>query len=73
MPCFDDGCVSNFCGLSKKKEKESEDVAEPVLDDEDPPFQADPHDHNNQPQSQRYNHLKRVHLTLGTRGELCFK
>ncbi|XP_036948112.1 zinc finger protein 692 isoform X3 [Acanthopagrus latus] len=36
----------------KKKEKESEDVAEPVLDDEDPPFQADPHDHNNQPQSQ---------------------
>ncbi|KAM8773391.1 uncharacterized protein zfp91 isoform 2-T2 [Acanthopagrus schlegelii] len=36
----------------KKKEKESEDVAEPVLDDEDPPFQADPNDHNNQPQSQ---------------------
>ncbi|XP_030269863.1 E3 ubiquitin-protein ligase ZFP91 isoform X2 [Sparus aurata] len=36
----------------EKKEKESEDVAEPVLDDEDPSFQGDPNDHNNQPQSQ---------------------
>nr|XP_046270042.1 E3 ubiquitin-protein ligase ZFP91 isoform X2 [Scatophagus argus] len=36
----------------KKKEKESEGVAEPVLDDEDPPFEDDPNDHNYQPQSQ---------------------
>ncbi|TMS23285.1 E3 ubiquitin-protein ligase ZFP91 [Larimichthys crocea] len=36
----------------KKKEKESEDVAEPVLDDEDPPFQDDPSDRSYQPQSQ---------------------
>ncbi|XP_073321755.1 uncharacterized protein zfp91 isoform X2 [Pagrus major] len=36
----------------KKKEKENEDVAEPVLDDEDPPFQDDPNDRNYQPRSQ---------------------
>lgn len=36
----------------KKKEEESEDVAEPVLEDKDPPFQDDPHDFNYQPQSQ---------------------
>ncbi|XP_035515975.1 E3 ubiquitin-protein ligase ZFP91 [Morone saxatilis] len=36
----------------EKKEKESEDVAEPVLDDEDPQFQDDPNDLNYQPQSQ---------------------
>ncbi|KAM9363708.1 uncharacterized protein zfp91 [Symphorus nematophorus] len=36
----------------KKKEKESEDVAEPVLGDEDPPFQDDPNDRNYQLQSQ---------------------
>lgn len=38
---------------SEKKEEESEDVAEPVLDDEDPPFQDDPNDFNYQPQNQR--------------------
>ncbi|KAM7394257.1 hypothetical protein PAMP_021070 [Pampus punctatissimus] len=37
----------------KKKEEEREDVAEPVLDDEDPPFQDDPNDYNYQPQSHR--------------------
>ncbi|XP_037617007.1 E3 ubiquitin-protein ligase ZFP91 isoform X1 [Sebastes umbrosus] len=36
----------------KKKEEESEDVAEPVLDDEDPPFRDDPNDLSYQPQSQ---------------------
>ncbi|XP_070684190.1 E3 ubiquitin-protein ligase ZFP91 [Pempheris klunzingeri] len=36
----------------KKKEKESEDVAEPVLDDEDAAFQDDPNDLSYQPQSQ---------------------
>uniref|UniRef100_A0A3B4T213 E3 ubiquitin-protein ligase ZFP91 n=1 Tax=Seriola dumerili TaxID=41447 RepID=A0A3B4T213_SERDU len=36
----------------KKKEEESVNVADPVLDDEDPPFQDDPNDLNYQPQSQ---------------------
>uniref|UniRef100_A0A3Q3IQ41 E3 ubiquitin-protein ligase ZFP91 n=1 Tax=Monopterus albus TaxID=43700 RepID=A0A3Q3IQ41_MONAL len=37
----------------KKREEESEDIGEPVLDDEDPPFQDDPNDLTYQPQSQR--------------------
>lgn len=61
--CFDDGCVSPLCCLSNKKEKESEDVAEPVLDDEDPAFQDDPNDLSYQPQSPRYTYLKCIHLT----------
>lgn len=36
----------------EKKEEENEEAAEPALDDEDPPFQDDPHDLNYQPQSQ---------------------
>ncbi|XP_029987860.1 E3 ubiquitin-protein ligase ZFP91 [Sphaeramia orbicularis] len=36
----------------KKKEEESDDVAMPVLDDEDPAFQDDPTDLNYQPHSQ---------------------
>ncbi|KAK2817034.1 hypothetical protein Q5P01_025225 [Channa striata] len=36
----------------EKKEEESKDIAETVLDDEDPPFQDDPKDLNYQPQSQ---------------------
>ncbi|XP_035855882.1 E3 ubiquitin-protein ligase ZFP91 [Sander lucioperca] len=36
----------------KKKEEEREDVAEPLFDDEDPPFRDDPNDLSYQPQSQ---------------------
>ncbi|XP_040001585.1 E3 ubiquitin-protein ligase ZFP91 [Xiphias gladius] len=36
----------------EKREEESQNVAEPVLGDEDPPFQDDPDDLNYQPQSQ---------------------
>ncbi|XP_069023192.1 E3 ubiquitin-protein ligase ZFP91 [Embiotoca jacksoni] len=36
----------------EKKEEESEDAAEAVMDDEDPPFQDDPSDLNYQPQTQ---------------------
>ncbi|XP_078116605.1 uncharacterized protein zfp91 isoform X2 [Sander vitreus] len=36
----------------KKKEEESEDVAEPLFDDEGPPFRDDPNDLSYQPQSQ---------------------
>lgn len=46
-------CSSHICCLSKKKEEENEGIAEPVQDDEDPPFQDDPDDLNYQTQKQR--------------------
>lgn len=40
--------------LSKKKEKESKKAAEPMLDEEDAPFQDDAKDSNYQSLRQRY-------------------
>lgn len=51
---FNDGCVLHLFWFSEKKEEESKDIAETVLDDEDPPYQDDPKDLNYQPLSQRY-------------------
>lgn len=73
MLCFDDRCVSHFCCLSKKKEDESKDAADPVLDDEDFPFHDDPNDRNYQPQSQRYTYLKRIHLTACIKWGILFQ
>lgn len=52
-PAAVEGDVNNKekCEIEKKNE-EGEDAAEPVLDDEDPPFHDDPDDLNYQPKSQ---------------------